>query len=122
MNTLKKIAIAALAASATLASTGLLAQPAMDMSGMKDKGMAMDMKDMKGMEMSSGEVRKIDKDAQKITLKHGEIKSMDMPGMTMVFKVLDPTLMDKVKVGDKVRFNAEKRDGAIVVTEIEAVK
>jgi Cu/Ag efflux protein CusF len=120
MNTLKKIAMAGFLASATLASTGLLAQPAMDMSGMKDKGM--DMKDMKGMEMSSGEVRKIDKDAQKITLKHGEIKSMDMPGMTMVFKVLDPTLLDKVKVGDKVRFNAEKRDGAIVVTDIEAVK
>lgn len=121
MNTLKKIVMAALAASATLASTGLLAQPAMDMSGMKDKdkGMAMD---MKGMEMSSGEVRKIDKDAQKITLKHGEIKNMDMPGMTMVFKVLDPTLLDKVKVGDKVMFNAEKRDGAIVVTTIEAVK
>jgi len=122
MNTLKKMAVAALAASATLASTGLLAQPAMDMNGMggmKDKGMTMD---MKGMEMSSGEVRKIDKDAQKITLKHGEIKSMDMPGMTMVFKVLEPTLLDKVKVGDKVRFNAEKRDGAIVVTEIEAVK
>ncbi len=122
MNTLKKIAMAALVASATLASTGLLAQPAMDMGGMKDKGTAMDMKDMKGMEMSSGEVRKIDKDAQKITLKHGEIKSMDMPGMTMVFKVLEPALLDKVKVGDKVMFNAEKRDGAIVVTAIEAVK
>jgi Cu/Ag efflux protein CusF len=116
--------MAALVASATLASTALLAQPAMDMSSMKDKAkaMEMDMKDMKGMEMSTGEVRKIDKDAQKITLKHGEIKSMDMPGMTMVFKVLDPTLLDKVKVGDKVRFNAEKRDGAIVVTDIEAVK
>lgn len=122
MNTLKKIAIATLVASATLASTGLLAQPAMDMSGMKDKGMAMEMKGMEGMEMSSGEVRKIDKDAQKITLKHGEIKSMDMPGMTMVFKVLDPALLDKVKVGDKVKFNAEKRDGAIVVTAIEAVQ
>lgn len=119
MNTLKNLVMAALVASATLASTGLLAQPAMDMSGMKDKGMAMD---MKGMEMSSGEVRKIDKDAQKITLKHGEIKSMDMPGMTMVFKVQDPSLLDNLKVGDKVKFNAEKRDGAIVVTAIETVK
>lgn len=119
MNTLKNLVMAALVASATLASTGLLAQPAMDMSGMKDKGMAMD---MKGMEMSSGEVRKIDKDAQKITLKHGEIKNMDMPGMTMVFKVQDPSLLDNLKVGDKVKFNAEKRDGAIVVTAIETVK
>lgn len=121
MNTLKNLVMAALVASATLASTGLLAQPAMDMSGMKDKGMAMDM-NMKGMEMSSGEVRKIDKDAQKITLKHGEIKSMDMPGMTMVFKVQDPSLLDNLKVGDKVKFSAEKRDGAIVVTAIETVK
>lgn len=119
MNTLKKIAMAALAASATLASTGLLAQPAMDMSGMKDKGMAMDMKDMKGMEMSSGEVRKIDKDTQKITLKHGEIKSLDMPGMTMVFRVADAAMLDAVKVGDKVKFNVEKRDGAMVITAME---
>ncbi|WP_425353607.1 copper-binding protein [Rhodoferax aquaticus] len=66
-----------------------------------------------------GEVRKIDKEAQKITLKHGELKSMDMPPMTMVFRVADPSLLDKVKPGDKVQFNAEKRDGAIVVTVIE---
>jgi Cu(I)/Ag(I) efflux system protein CusF len=66
-----------------------------------------------------GEVRKVDKEAQKITIKHGELKSMDMPPMTMVFRVADPSLLDKVKQGDKVQFNAEKRDGAIVVTVIE---
>lgn len=66
-----------------------------------------------------GEVRKIDKDSQKITLKHGEIKNLDMPPMTMVFKALDPTLLDKVKVGDKVQFQAVMRDGAMVVTTIE---
>ncbi|MGV8803419.1 MAG: copper-binding protein [Polaromonas sp.] len=72
--------------------------------------------------MSSGEVKKIDKETQKITLKHGEIKNMDMPGMTMVFKVLDPSLLDKVKVGDKVKFKAEKRNGALVVTAMETVQ
>lgn len=71
---------------------------------------------------ADGEVRKIDKGAKKITLKHGEIKSMDMPPMTMVYQVQDPALLDKVKEGDKVRFTAEKVGGAYTVTSIEAVK
>ena len=73
-------------------------------------------------ELTGAEVRKIDKDAQKITLKHGEIKNLDMPPMTMVFKVLDATLLDKVKAGDQVNFSAEKRDGAFVVMTIEVAK
>jgi Cu(I)/Ag(I) efflux system periplasmic protein CusF len=71
-------------------------------------------------DMASGEVRKIDKAAGKITLKHGEIKSLDMPPMTMVFQVRDPELLNKVKPGDKVRFSAESRDGAMLVTAIDA--
>ena len=73
-------------------------------------------------EMADGEVRKIDKENKKITLKHGEIKSMDMPGMTMVFQVKDPTMLDAVKQGDKVKFKAERSGGAIVVTEMEVAK
>ncbi|MFG5407242.1 copper-binding protein [Piscinibacter sakaiensis] len=72
--------------------------------------------------MTEGEVRRIDKEAKKITLKHGDIKNLDMPGMTMVFQVKDAALLDKVKAGDKVMFSAEKADGAIVVTAIEAAK
>jgi Cu/Ag efflux protein CusF len=72
--------------------------------------------------MAEGEVRKIDKENQKITLKHGEITNLNMPGMTMVFKVKDPAALDRLKVGDKVRFAAEKADGSIVVTQIEAAK
>lgn len=71
-------------------------------------------------DLSSGEVRKLDKDAKKVTIKHGPIKNLDMPGMTMVFQVKDAALLDKVKAGDKVKFTAEKADGAIVVTAIEA--
>ncbi|MDB5938066.1 MAG: blue (type 1) copper domain protein [Polaromonas sp.] len=78
--------------------------------------------DTAGVEMSSGEVRKIDKEAQKITLKHGPIKNLDMPGMTMVFKAPEPSLLDKVKAGDKVKFTAEDRSGAMVVTAIETVQ
>lgn len=68
---------------------------------------------------ADGEVRRIDKDARKITLRHGPIKNLDMPAMTMVFQVKDTALLDKVNTGDKVRFSAEKIGGAYVVTAIE---
>jgi len=73
-------------------------------------------------DMADGEIRKVDMATKKITIKHGEIKNLDMPGMTMVFQVKDPALLDKVKTGDKVRFKAEKANGAIVVTEIQPAK
>ena len=73
-------------------------------------------------DMSDGEIRKIDRDSKKVTLKHGAIKNLDMPGMTMVFQVKDVSLLDKLEVGNKVKFSAENRDGAIVVTALEAVK
>ena len=72
--------------------------------------------------MADGEIRKIDRDNKKITIKHGEIKNLDMPGMTMVFQVKDPAVLDKVKVGDKVKFVAEKSGGALVVTDIQPGK
>ena len=70
-------------------------------------------------DMTDGEVRKIDKAQKKITLKHAEIKSLDMPGMTMVFVVKDETMLDKLKSGDKVRFKAVNDAGKLTVTEIE---
>ena len=72
--------------------------------------------------MTDGEVRKVDRDAGKLTLRHGEIRNIDMPPMTMVFQVKDPALLGRLKVGDKVRFRAEKRGGDYVVTAIEPVK
>ena len=70
---------------------------------------------------TEAEVRKVDKSAGKVTLKHGEIKNLDMPPMTMVFVVADPALLGKVKVGDKVRFRAVDQGGKMTVTEIEPV-
>ena len=72
--------------------------------------------------LTEGEVRKVDKDSKKITLKHGEIKNLDMPPMTMVFQVKDPAMLDAVKAGDKVRFTAEKMNGALTVMSIETEK
>ena len=72
--------------------------------------------------LTDGEVRKVDMDYKKITIKHGDIKNLDMPGMTMVFGVKDAALLDKIKAGDKVKFSAEKSGGAIVVTDIQLAK
>jgi len=72
--------------------------------------------------LSDGEIRKVDKDAKKITIKHGPILNLDMPSMTMVFQVKDSALLDMVKASDKVKFTADKISGAYVVTRIELSK
>ena len=78
------------------------------------------MMQMQSGELTDGEVRKVDRDAKKITLKHGEIKNLDMPPMTMVFRVQPPELLSGIKVGDTVKFRAEQADGAYTVTAIQA--
>ena len=71
---------------------------------------------------AEGEVMKVDADQGKITLKHGPIENVGMPGMTMVFKAADPAMTSQVKAGDKVKFDADKIDGAITVTKIAKKK
>jgi Cu(I)/Ag(I) efflux system periplasmic protein CusF len=73
-------------------------------------------------DMTEGEVRKVDRDTKKLTIKHGEIKNLDMPPMTMVFQVKDGALLDKLKAGDKIRFVVEKSDSGYVVTELQPAK
>jgi Cu/Ag efflux protein CusF len=73
--------------------------------------------------MINGQVTKIDESAGKITLKHGPIKKLDMDeGMTMVFRVQDAAMLRRVKVGDKVRFDADRVNGQLTVTKIEKSK
>jgi Cu/Ag efflux protein CusF len=71
---------------------------------------------------SDGEVRKVDKEQGKVTLRHGPLANLDMPAMTMVFKAADPKLLDGLKEGDKVKFTAEKVNGAFTVTAIQPAK
>jgi Cu/Ag efflux protein CusF len=71
--------------------------------------------------MSDGEVRKIDKSAGKVTIKHGPLQDLNMPPMTMVFRVKDPAILDQLKEGDKIKFSADRINGAIVVTEVQVV-
>jgi Cu(I)/Ag(I) efflux system protein CusF len=69
--------------------------------------------------MAEGVVRKLDLDNRKITLKHGEIKNLQMPGMTMVFRLQETVNLDKLQAGDKVLFHVEKIDGAFVITDLQ---
>ena len=87
---------------------------------MADKGHGKHQADAAG--MIDGEIRKVDMDTKKVTIKHGPMPSLDMPAMTMVFHVKDPAMLDKVKAGDKVKFQAEKLSGAFTVTGIEPAK
>ena len=90
MKTLSTLAATLLASSALLAQT-----PAVD-----------------------GEVTKIDSAQSKITLRHGEIRNLDMPPMTMVFRVADAKLLDGLTVGDRVRFTADRVSGTYTVTTL----
>ena len=74
-----------------------------------------------GGQLTEGEVRKIDKEAKKITIQHGPIQNLDTPAMTMVFQVKDLAMLDQVKSGDKVNFEAEKSGGAFTVIRIVPV-
>ena len=121
MNTLKTLA--ACGAIAVAASFSVTAQAAADQANMPGMSMpGMKMEQAASSEMTEAEVRKIDKANKKVTLKHGEIKNLEMPGMTMVFQVKEPAMLDMLQVGSKIRFTAEKADGAIVVTALELVK
>ena len=112
MNALKQIGLAALIGLSSTLSLNALAQ-GMDHSKMGGGAASA------AADMSDGEIRKVDKDNKKLTIKHGDIKNLDMPGMTMVFQVKDPAMVEQVKVGDKIRFRVEKASSGFVVTELQ---
>lgn len=69
--------------------------------------------------MSTGEVKKVDKTAGKMTIKHGPLENLGMGAMTMAFRVKEPVTLDQVNVGDKIRFVAEQPNGQLTVTKLE---
>ena len=73
-------------------------------------------------ELSDGEVRKVDLAGKKITLKHGPLKNLGMPAMTMAFEVSDPAMLARVKVGQNIRFVASEQGGRLRIEHIEAAK
>ncbi len=69
--------------------------------------------------LAEAEVRRVDARNGKITLRHGDIRNLDMPPMTMVFQVSHPTLLDQVKAGDRVRFTADRINGTYTVLSLQ---
>ncbi len=106
-------AISALAFSLVMPVSGL-AQAPMDHGKMDMAPMASSMTD--------GEVKKVDRETGKITIKHGDIKPLDMPAMTMVFMVRDKSLLVGVKPGDKISFTALVEGSKMVVTDIQPAR
>ena len=72
--------------------------------------------------LTQGEVRKVDREARKVTIRHDPIRNLDMPAMTMVFRVADPAMLNRIKAGDRIRFVADKVGGAYTVMQIEVKK
>ncbi len=71
---------------------------------------------------AEGEVRKVDKEGKKLTLRHGPIPNLEMPDMTMVFRVADPKMLDGLEAKQKVRFTADRIEGQLTVTSLEVVQ
>ena len=120
MNIIQSLVVSAALTAASLTSVAAFAQAGMDHSKMG--GMKMEVSQDLSKDMTDGEVRKIDKAAGKLTIKHGDIKNLDMPGMTMVFQVKDKAMLNKVKTGDKIKFKVVLENGKMVVTNIQAAK
>jgi Cu(I)/Ag(I) efflux system protein CusF len=100
-------------AAASLALCGVMQQAAAQ-GNMGQQGMS-----QAAAPLTEGVVRKVDKDAGKLTIKHAPLVNLDMPAMTMVFRVADPAMLEQVKPGDKVRFQAESIGGLLTVTRME---
>lgn len=114
MNAVKQIlALSALATGIAMPACGF-AQAAMDHS-------KLDMSQASA-SMTDGEVKKVDREVGKVTIKHGEIKHMDMPGMTMVFTAKDKGQLANVKPGDKVKFMVVDEGGKMIVTDIQPAR
>ena len=69
-------------------------------------------------EWANGEIRRIDPENKRLTIKHGDIKSIDMPPMTMVFYVKEPSLLGGLQVQDAVEFQATAEGTKYIVTAI----
>jgi Cu/Ag efflux protein CusF len=69
-------------------------------------------------EWASGEIRRLDPENKRLTIKHGDIKSIDMPPMTMVFYVKEPSLLGGLQVQDAVEFEATAEGTKYIVTAI----
>ncbi len=111
MNRIKKfLTVSALALGVTLPASGFAQAHA----GPADAAEA-----QPASSLSEGEIRRLDPETGKLTIRHGEIRNLDMPPMTMVFTARDKAQLSGLKVGDRIRFVALKEGGQYLVSEIQ---
>ena len=120
MNKIQALVASVALAAVSLGSVAVFAQATMDHGKMG--GMKMNVSEDLSKDMTDGEVLKLDKKSGKVTIKHGDIKNLGMPGMTMAFAVKDKALLDKAKVGDKIKFKVIMDGNNMVVTELQKSK
>lgn len=119
-----KSAIAAIATMATLASLAA-AIPVHAAGGHDAHGSAGESHHHRSAEahpMSEGTIRKVDPAAGKLTIAHGPLVNLNMPAMTMAFRLGNAAMLDRLKVGDRIRFVAEQVDGALTISSLEPVR
>ena len=106
----------------TLLATLLLTVPAWAEMGHSSHGAAMNHDAMSSMSntLSEGVVKKVNKDQGKLTIQHGPLENLGMPAMTMIFRVQDSAMLNRVKPGDNIRFLADKVNGWLTVTRVES--
>ena len=119
--------LAALAVAGTsVCATSVGAQQTMDHTkmdhGHMDHGKMAATKADQANDIAEGVVRKVNQEAGKLTLQHGDIRHLGMPAMTMAFPVKTPGLLDNVQTGDKVKFKVIKENGRLVITELQRIK
>jgi Cu(I)/Ag(I) efflux system periplasmic protein CusF len=121
MNSLAKTAVAAiLALSSAPFALAQAAQPASATRGSSGTGSPASTRTSdSAASMSEGEIKKVDKEAGKVTIEHGPLRNLDMPAMTMIFRVKDPAMLDRIKAGDRISFVADKVGGRLTVTQVE---
>jgi Cu(I)/Ag(I) efflux system periplasmic protein CusF len=124
MNTLTKLTFAGLLAATFTATTTLASaeETATKSGSTAQEGANSGSADANTNAMTDGEIKKVDKSAGKLTIRHSELKNLGMPAMTMVFKVKDAAMLDSVKSGDKVNFVAEKVGSQFTVVKLEPKK
>ncbi len=115
MKTTQKLAVVAAMTVATFLAGGVSAQGATSNSQAPATSAKPATEDS---ELTLGEIRRIDKVNKKLTIKHGDIKNLKMPGMTMVFQLDNAGALDLLKVGEQVRFRAEFGAAGLIITEI----
>lgn len=108
----------------TLLASLLLTVPAWAEMGHSSHGASMDHGTMASMSntLSEGVVKKVNKDQGKLTIQHGPLENLGMPAMTMIFRVQDPAMLNRVKPGDNIRFLADKVNGRLTVTRVETAQ